>query len=133
MNGLLIQRRGEKMHRSNLIRRSRQRGLSFIGVVFIGVLAVAAFAIGGQSIPIFLEYQAIGKAAAKAAKEGNTVAEIRAIFDRAGAIDNISSVQGKDLEIAKSGDKTIVSFKYSREIALAGPAFLVYRFEGQTK
>lgn len=113
--------------------RSRQRGLSFIGVIFIGLIAVAAFAIGGQSVPIFLEYQAINKAATKAAKEGSTVADIRASFDRAGAIDNISSVQGKDLEISKRGDKVVVSFKYSREIALAGPAYLVYRFEGQTK
>jgi len=121
------------MHSNYFGRRSHQRGLSFIGVVFIGVIAVAAFAIGGQSVPIFLEHQAINKATAKAAKEGNTVAEVRAIFDRAGAIDNISSIQGKDLEIAKSGDKIVVGFKYSREVALAGPAYLVYRFEGQTK
>lgn len=121
------------MRHHNFGSRARQRGLSFIGVIFIGLIAVAAFAIGGQSIPIFLEYQAINKAAAKAAKEGSSVGEIRAIFDRAGAIDNISSVQGKDLEVVKRGDKIVVSFKYSREIALAGPAYLVYRFEGQTK
>jgi hypothetical protein len=112
---------------------SRQRGLSFIGVVFIGVIAVAVFAIGGQSLPIFLEYQAINKAATKAAKEAATVSDVRASFDRAAAIDNISSIKGKDLEVAKRGDnKIVVSFKYSREIALAGPAYLVYRFEGQT-
>ena len=35
--------------------------------------------------------------------------------------------------IVGRNDKIVVSFKYSREIALAGPAFLVYRFEGQTK
>lgn len=113
--------------------RARQRGLSFIGLVFIGVLAVAAFAIGGQSIPIFLEYQAIHKAATKAAREGTTVPEIRAIFDRAGAIDDIASVEGKDLEITKREDKVVVGFKYAREIPLAGPAYLVYRFNGQTK
>ena len=121
------------MHSNYFARRSRQRGLSFIGVVFIGVIAVAAFAIGGQSVPIFLEYQAINKAASKAAKEGTTVVDVRGIFDRAAAVDNISSIQGKDLEVAKRGDKIVVSFKYSREIALAGPAYLVYRFEGQTK
>ena len=118
------------LHRSAM--RSRQRGLSFIGLVFIGVLAVAAFAIGGQSVPIFLEYQAIHKAAKKAAREGTTVPEIRASFDRAGAIDNIASVQGKDLEITKLGDKVVVSFNYAREIPLAGPAYLVYRFNGQS-
>jgi len=111
----------------------RQRGMSFIGVVFIGLIAVAAFAIGGQSVPIFLEYHAINKAAMKAAKEGATVTEVRASFDRAAAIDTINSIQGKDLEVAKRGDnKIVVSYKYSREIPLAGPAYLVYRFEGQT-
>ncbi|MBA4112250.1 MAG: DUF4845 domain-containing protein [Verminephrobacter sp.] len=121
------------MHVYHTASRARQRGLSFIGVIFIGLLAVAAFAIGGQSIPVFLEYQAIQKAAAKAAKEGTTVDSVRTIFDRATAIDDISSIQGKDLEVTKRGDKIVVSFKYSREIALAGPAYLVYRFEESTK
>ncbi|HTH12389.1 MAG TPA: DUF4845 domain-containing protein [Acidovorax sp.] len=121
------------MNRQFSARRSRQRGLSFFGVIFIGVLAVAAFAIGGQSVPIFLEYQAINKAATKAAREASTVPEIRAAFDRAAAIDDISSIKGSDLEISKRGDNVVVGYKYSREIALAGPAYLVYRFEGSTK
>ncbi|MCZ2104047.1 MAG: DUF4845 domain-containing protein [Comamonadaceae bacterium] len=108
--------------------RSRQRGLSFIGVIVIGLLAVAAFAIGGQSVPILIEYQAVKKAATKAAREETTVAGVRAAFDRAAAIDDISSITGKDLEITKRDDKVVVSFDYSREIALVGPAYLVYRF-----
>ena len=119
------------MHRT--VVRSRQRGMSFIGLIVIGLLAVSVFAIGGQSLPIFLEYQAIKKAATKAAREGNTVPEVRASFDRAGAIDNISSVKGEDLEITKNGDKIVVSFKYAREVPLFGPAYLVYRFQEQTQ
>ncbi len=110
---------------------SRQRGVSFFGVIFIGLFAVAAFAIGGQSIPIFLEYVAAKKAIEKAKSE-TTVPAIRAAFDRAAAIDDIHSVKGADLEITKRDDKVVVSFKYAREIALAGPAFLVYRFDAQT-
>ena len=113
--------------------RSRQRGMSFISVIFIGLMAISLFAIGGQSLPIFLEYQAIQKAATKAAHEGDTVAAVRAAFDRASAVDNISSVKGEDLDITKNGDQIVVSFRYAREIALAGPAFLVYRFQGQSK
>jgi hypothetical protein len=112
--------------------RSRQRGLSFIGLIFVGLFCVAAFAIVGQSVPIMLEYVAIKKAAAKAAKEGSSVAEVRAIFDRAGAIDDISSITGKDLEVTKRNDKVIVTFHYEREIALFGPAYLVYRFQEST-
>ncbi|MHA7600295.1 DUF4845 domain-containing protein [Alicycliphilus sp. T452] len=113
--------------------RSRQRGLSFIGVIFVGLLAVSAFAIGGQSVPVFIEYVAIKKAAAKAARDGTTVPEIRAAFDRAAQIDDIHSISGKDLEITKRNDKVVVSFSYSREIPLAGPAYLVYRFQESTK
>lgn len=111
--------------------RARQRGLSFFGLVFVGVLAVAAFAIGGQSVPIFIEYAAIKKAAERSKLEGSVPA-VRAAFDRAAAIDDITSIKGQDLEVGKRGDKVVVSFKYSREIALAGPAYLVYRFQGQT-
>ncbi len=118
------------MHRTG--GRTRQRGMSFIGLIVMGVLVVSIFAIGAKSLPIFLERQAIHKAATKAAQEGTTVPEVRAIFERAGSIDNISSVKGDDLEITKNGDKVVVSYKYSREIALVGPAFLVYRFQGQT-
>ncbi len=113
--------------------RARQRGLSFIGVVMIGVLAVAVFAIGGQSVPIFIEYFAIKKAAIKAARDGSTVPEIRASFDRAAAIDDIHSISGKDLEVTKRNDKIVVSYEYSREIPLAGPAYLVYRFNDSTQ
>ena len=120
-----------KMHR-RFASRARQRGLSFFGLVFIGVLAVAAFAIGGQSVPIFLENAAINKAAEKSKAE-STVVGVRAAFDRAAAIDDITSIKGSDLEVSKNGDKVVVSYKYSREIALAGPAYLVYRFEGRTK
>jgi hypothetical protein len=118
-----------KLHRT--ASRSRQRGLSFIGLIFVGVLAVAAFAIGGQSVPIFLEYTAAKKAIEKAKVE-STVPGVRAAFDRAAAIDDISSIKGADLDVTKRGDKVVVGFKYAREIPLAGPAYLVYRLEAQT-
>ncbi len=113
--------------------RSRQRGMSFISVVLLGVIVVALFAIGSQSVPIFLESQAIHKAAAKAARESTTVAEARAAFDRAAAIDNIESVKASDLEVTKAAnDRLVVSYSYSREIHLIGPAYLVYRFQNST-
>lgn len=111
--------------------RSRQRGLSFFGLIFVGLIAVAVFAIGGQSVPIFLEYNAAKKAIEKAKVE-STVPGVRAAFDRAAAIDDIHSLKGTDLDVTKRDEKVVVSFKYSREIPLAGPAYLVYRFEAQT-
>lgn len=111
--------------------RSRQRGLSFFGVVLLGVLIVAAFAVGGQAFPMFLEYQAARKAIDKA-KTGSTVGEVRNIFDRAAAIDDIKSLSGNDLDVTKNGDKVVVSFAYTREIHLGGPAYLTFKFSERT-
>jgi hypothetical protein len=112
--------------------RSRQRGLSFLGLLFIAGLGAVLFVVGAQVVPTFIEYQAIDKAVNKA-REGNTVAEARSIFDKAAAIDNISTISGKDIEVTKAGDKVVVSYAYQREIHLAGPAFLTLKYAGRSK
>lgn len=110
----------------------KQRGVSFLGLLVVGGLLAMAGVIAAQAFPTFLEYQAIGKAVNKAAL-GSTVAEIRSLFDRQSAVDDFKSVTGKDLEVTKEGDKTVVSFAYSREIHLAGPAYLVLKYAGRSK
>ncbi len=109
---------------------SRQRGISFIGLLFVAVVLGCAGVVLAQVIPTVIEYQAIGKAANKAA-EGNTVPEVRALFDRAQAVDDFKSISGRDLDVQKIGDRVVVSFAYDREIHLAGPAYLVLKYKGQ--
>jgi Tfp pilus assembly protein PilE len=111
---------------------NRQRGISFIGVLFVvGVLAFAGV-IAAQAFPTVVEFQAITKAATKAAA-GASVTEVRTIFDKAAQIDDIKSISGKDLEVSKEGDKTVVSFAYNKEIHIAGPAFLLLKYAGRSK
>ena len=110
----------------------KQTGISFIGVLFVvGVLAFAGV-IAAQAMPTVLEYQTIVKAATKA-KEGSSVVEAKAIFDKAAQIDDIKSIAGKDLDVTKEGDKTVVSFAYNKEIHIAGPAFLLLKYAGRSK
>ena len=112
--------------------KSRQRGVSFLGLLIVaGFLAVGGVIVA-QVVPTAIEYQAVSKAANKA-RDGNTVAEVRSIFDRAAAVDNISSISGKDLDVTKDGDKIVVSFAYQREIHLAGPAYLTLKYTGRSK
>ena len=85
-----------------------------------------------QVIPTAIEYQAILKAVKKAA-EGNTVPEVRTIFEKATSIDNITSITAKDIEVTKDNDKVVVSFSYQREIHLAGPAYLTLKYTGQSR
>lgn len=112
--------------------KHQQRGISLLGLLFVGGVLACAGLLMAQVIPTLLEYQAITKAVNKA-KDGGTVAEVRAIFDRAAAIDDMKSISGKDLEVTKEGDKTVVSFAYTREIHMAGPAFLLLKYNGRSK
>lgn len=106
--------------------------MSFIGLLFVGgVLAVTGVVVA-QVVPTAIEYQAILKAAGKA-REGNTVPEVRSIFDRAASVDNINSISGKDLEVTKENDRVVVNFAYERQIHLAGPAYLTLKYKGQSR
>ena len=112
--------------------KHQQRGISFIGILFVGAVLAFAGIVAAKVVPTLIEFQSITKAATKASA-GNTVAEVRSIFDKAGQIDDIHSISGKDLDVSKEGDKTVVAFAYTREIHLAGPAFLLLKYNGRSK
>lgn len=112
--------------------KSKQRGISFMGLLFVGIVLAFVGVIGAQVAPTLIELQAIRKAANKAANEGATPPEVRRIFDAAAAIDDFKAVTGKDLDITKVGDKVVVAFAYNKEIHLGGPAYLLLKYAGTT-
>ena len=112
--------------------KSRQRGLSFLGLVVVGSVLAMAGVLIAQIVPTVMEYKAVVKAVNKAS-EGSTVPEVRTIFDKAASIDSISSISSKDIEVTKEGDKVVVSFSYEREIHLAGPGYLTLKYSGSSK
>jgi len=109
-----------------------QRGMSLFSLIFVGAVLAITGVVVAQVVPTAIEYQAVKKAARKSS-EGNTVAEVRTIFDKAASIDNITSISGKDIEVTKENDKVIVSFEYQREIHLAGPAYLTLKYAGSSR
>jgi hypothetical protein len=113
--------------------QSRQRGITFIGLIVVGSVLAMAGLIAAQVFPTFLEYQAIQKAVQKAALEGTTPQAVRTVFDKATEVDDIKSISGKDLDVTKEGDKVVVSFAYEREIHLTGPAWLTLKYAGRSK
>jgi Tfp pilus assembly major pilin PilA len=112
--------------------KPRQRGFSLLGMLFVvGILACLGV-LAAQAFPTVLEYQAVLKAVQKASA-GNTVGEVKIIFDKAAQIDDINSISGKDLEVTKEGDKVVVKFAYNKEIHMFGPAFLLLKYVGRSK
>jgi hypothetical protein len=113
--------------------KSKQRGISFLLLVFIIAVIASVGLVGAQVFPTFLEYQACVKAITKAATEGGSVQQIRANFDRAAQIDDINAIKGKDLEVTKVGDQTLITFAYDKEIHLFWQAYLVMKYQGTSK
>ncbi|WP_332739693.1 DUF4845 domain-containing protein [Hydrogenophaga sp.] len=112
--------------------KRQQQGLTFMGLIVVGILLALAGVVFAQLVPTYIEYIAVQKAVDKAAA-GSTVAEVRNIFDKAATIDDIRTISGKDLVVGKEGDRVVVSFAYTREVHLTGPAYLVMKYEGRSK
>ena len=112
--------------------KSKQRGITFFGLIFVASIVAMAGVVGAQVVPTVIEYMAVQKAVQKST-EGATPADVRLVFAKAASIDDIKSIKPDDLEISKQGDKVIVSFAYEREIHLVGPAYLTLKYKGQSK
>jgi hypothetical protein len=112
--------------------KSRQRGISMVTLIFILAVLGGLGAVGMKALPSFLEYQAVVKAV-NAAKTEQTVVGVRNAFDRRAQVDDITSIRGTDLEITKNGDETVVGFAYQKEFHMVGPAWLLLKYEGQSR
>ena len=113
------------------ISKNRQRGASLIGILFIGGILVFGGVVGAQVAPTYAEYRTVAKAVNKV-KDASTPAEARSNFDKAAQIDDIKAITGKELDITKDGNKMVIAFAYSKEIHLAGPAYLVIKYAGRS-
>jgi hypothetical protein len=111
----------------------RQRGLSIVGLIFFGLIVVVLLLIGAKLVPAVTEYIAIERAIQKIKNEGSTVGEIRAAFDRHAVIDDIKSINSKDLDITKDNDRVVISYAYAYQIQLLDNVRLVIDFAGTTR
>lgn len=113
--------------------KSRQRGITFFGLIWVGVLVAALGLVVVQVVPTALEYQAVLKAAQRASQDGTTVPQIRAAFERYKAVDYFDAISGQDLMISKVNERIVVEFAYNEEIHLLGPVYLLIKYRGSTQ
>jgi len=116
-------------------RRRAQRGLSLIGLLLGGAVIAFAALLLMKVVPSALEYNAIRSAITKVATAGgNSIRDYQVAFDRYAAIDDITSIAGKDLQVEKRSDgHTVISFEYEKRIPLFGPASLVIEYRGSAQ
>ena len=105
-----------------------QQGATLFGMVVVGIVIVFVV-IGGLKIaPAYIEYYTAKKAIVGVAQTRGTVAEVRAAFDRRAAIDDITVIAGRDLEVTKEGNEIVVSFAYPKRISMFGNVNVVIDF-----
>jgi hypothetical protein len=117
----------------HLNRIERQRGLSLVGMILMVVIIGFAAILALRITPTFVEYRAVNSAIKKAVASSNTIPEIQKAFDRSAAIDDITVMSGKDLNIQKIDDGYYVDFAYTKKIPLFGPVSLTIDYAGNSK
>ena len=90
-------------------------------------------AAGKTSLADALLYEAHAVDRMGSVDDGTSVADVRAIFNRAADIEGFTAIGGKDLEVSKEGDQIVVAFAYNKEIHLAGPAYLLMKYTGRSR
>lgn len=113
--------------------RTRQSGITLIGLIIVLSLLALAVAFGFKITPAWVEYFGVKKAVSSMAANGDlnkTPPEIRSAFDRHAEVGYIAAIAGKDLEITKTGNGHDVSFAYRKEIPVVANMSVVFDFAG---
>jgi hypothetical protein len=110
--------------------RSRQRGATFLGMVTI--LAVIGFGLYGviRVFPLYMEYMAVVRAMEQTAKEGiNSPNDARVALGRRWSIEDIKSLDPKDIEIKRDSKGYSMRAWYRAEAPFVANISLVVDFD----
>lgn len=110
----------------------RQRGATFLGMLII--FAIVGFALYGgiRLTPVYLEYMAIVRALQQTAKEdaeATTPQELRTSLDRRWTVEDIKSIDPKDVEIKRTNTGFTMRASYDRKVPFVGNVSLLAHFD----
>jgi hypothetical protein len=110
--------------------RARQRGATFLGmVVIIAILGFGLYA-GIRLTPLYIEYMAVTRAMTQAA-EGTATGpnDLRNTLERRWIIEDIKSIQPKDIDIKKANEGYTMRAWYRAEAPFIANISLVVEFD----
>lgn len=107
-----------------------QRGMTFLGfIILVAFLLVFVFA-GIRLVPVFVEYMNVAKAidSLKGPDAGSLSSNaIRVAIEKRFNVDDVHSIEAKDLEIKRDGEGWLVRAAYDAEAPfIANVSFLVH-------
>ena len=115
--------------------RNRQRGVSLMGLIFGAVILIFVLLLGMKTLPPWMEFFTAKKHIAQIAQEqrGGTILDIRRAWQLKTAIEDVPSVNDKDLEITKDGGEVVISFAYRKEVPLFANVGVYMDFAASSK
>ena len=112
-----------------------QRGITLFGLLFWAIAVGFVAYVLVRTLPTLNEYATIQRTVERvAAAQPATVGEARAAFDRQKEIEySIESISGRDLVVTKENDRVVIAFAYEKEVPIAGPVYILLKYEGRSK
>lgn len=113
--------------------RSRQRGATFLGMVII--VAIVGFGLYGgiRVFPLYMEYMAVVRAMERTAKEDAGAATspqlLRIALDRRWIVEDIKSIQPKEIDIKRAGSGYTMRAWYRAEAPFIANISLAVDFD----
>ena len=111
--------------------RSRQRGATFLGILTI--VAIIGFGLYGliRVVPLYLEYTAVVRAMEQTAKEesGATPQTLRSALTRRWMVEDIKSIDPKEIDIKREGTGYTMRAWYRAEAPFVANVKLVVDFD----
>lgn len=112
---------------------ARQRGATFIGILIIVAIVGSGLYAGIRLTPIYMEYMAVARALEQTAEEeggGNTNPQrLRIALERRWTIEDIMSLDSKDVDIKKNKDGYTMRAEYRAEAPFLGNVSLAVDFD----
>ncbi|WP_172197896.1 DUF4845 domain-containing protein [Niveibacterium sp. COAC-50] len=114
--------------------RKHQEGLSLIGTMIAAALVIGSIVLAMRTVPVYNEYFEIRKSLTVLATsaEATSPEAIRGLFDRRTSVNDIRSVSGADLVIAKNGARWEISVDWQRSIPLVANVSLLFQFSASS-
>ena len=112
--------------------RSRQRGATLLGILVIAAILGFALYAAIRLTPVFFEYMAVVRALEQTAKEHAgtvNIQDLRVSLDRRWTVEDIHSIDSKDIEIKKGGKGLTMRAWYRAETPFIANVSLVADFD----
>ena len=117
--------------------RQRQQGMTFIGLLCILVLAGAVGYAGVRLVPVYLNYMKLARTMESAASEfkgeSGSLDGVRKSLDRHWAIEDITAVDQKDIEITRDDSGLQLHVAYDDAVPYIANVSLSVHFDKTVK